>query len=116
MRARAALLVAALSLTTARSAAEPAPSVPHLHLMGPRTVCKPDTTPPECRLLPPGHFVDEPSWSLLDNELRRLQDAETRLTAENHSLRETTKGWRPGWKILGSTLITGIFIGWRASR
>lgn len=63
------------------------------------------------RRVPPGRFVDEPRWSLLDAELRRLQTVETRITAENAELRKTAKSWRPGWKILASTLIAGVALG-----
>lgn len=43
--------------------------------------------------LPPGWYVVPPDkWSALDLEMRRLQDAETRLTAENESLRGSTGG------------------------
>lgn len=41
--------------------------------------------------LPPGYFLEEPAWNALDLELRRLQDTETRLTAENAKLRDLTK-------------------------
>jgi hypothetical protein len=37
--------------------------------------------------LPPGVFVPEPEWLTLDKEIRRLQDAETRLQAERDSYR-----------------------------
>jgi hypothetical protein len=36
---------------------------------------------------PPGTFVTEPDWLTLDKEIRRLQDAETRLQAERDSYR-----------------------------
>ena len=45
--------------------------------------------------LPPGVFLPEEDYERLDVELRRLQDAETRLGAENESLRESVKG--AGW-------------------
>lgn len=35
--------------------------------------------------LPPGYELDEPAWAAKDAEFRRLQDAETRLSAENAS-------------------------------
>lgn len=47
----------------------------------------------------------------LDVEIKRLQEAETRLSAENHSLRDTAKSWQPGWKTLLVTLATGISVG-----
>jgi hypothetical protein len=62
--------------------------------------------------LPPGYFVDAPGWAKLDAETKRLQDAEVRLTAENHSLRAATSGWQPGWRTLALTLATGLAGGW----
>ena len=58
------------------------------------------------------HILAPPAWSKLDAEMRRLQDAETRLTAENQSLRtQAGSGWRPGWKLLATTLVIGTALG-----
>ncbi len=38
--------------------------------------------------LPPGYFLDESAWQMLDDEVRRLQERETRLAAENDTLRK----------------------------
>jgi hypothetical protein len=58
------------------------------------------------------HVVGEPEWQSLDVEMRRLQDAETRLTAQNDSLRNTASppSW---WGVLGfgAGLIAGIVVG-----
>lgn len=54
------------------------------------------------------HIVQPEAYDSLDREMRRLQELETRLTAENNSLRETASGWQPGWKILATTLIVGL--------
>ena len=108
-----------LLLLSARADGDPAPiciealtgtgvPTPHLKLTSPMTLARDDG---RTRRLPVGRFVDEPSWSLLDAEMKRLQDTETRLTAENTSLRKSTSGWQPGWKTLGSVLITGIALG-----
>ncbi len=60
-------------------------------------------------VVPPlSHVLDPVQWSVLDDELKRLQTAEVRLTAENGSLRATAKEWQPGWKILLSTLVVGL--------
>ena len=40
--------------------------------------------------LPPGYYLPEQAWDDLDRETRRLQDQETRLTAENGRLRALT--------------------------
>lgn len=43
---------------------------------------------------PPGVFVPDPDWLRIDTEVRRLQDAETRLGAENRVLRDAAGGGR----------------------
>lgn len=42
--------------------------------------------------LPAGFALDEATWAARDAEYRRLQDAETRLTAENTSLKASASG------------------------
>ena len=59
-------------------------------------------------VLDPGVYLPEPDWDKLDLEVHRLQTAETRLTAENRSLRASADSWRPGWKILASALAIGL--------
>lgn len=61
--------------------------------------------------LPPGYYLDEPNWQKLDLEVRRLQDQETRLTAENDFLRGSLSGWQPGWRTLAVTLAVGLVTG-----
>lgn len=61
--------------------------------------------------LPPGYYLPEPVWRALDTEVRRLQDQETRLTAENASLTESATGWQPGWKTLGLAVLSGVALG-----
>lgn len=61
--------------------------------------------------LPPGYFLDEPTHTKLDAEMRRLQDAETRLNAENSSLRKSAQGISFGWKSMSTVLLVGIAIG-----
>ena len=41
--------------------------------------------------LPPSYIVPEQAWDDLDREMRRLQDQETKLTAENQKLRDLTE-------------------------
>jgi hypothetical protein len=45
-------------------------------------------------ILPPGYYLHPEAWDKLDTEVRRLQEAETRLTAERDSYR---KAARPTW-------------------
>jgi len=60
--------------------------------------------------LPPGRFIDEPTFALLDLEVRRLQERETRLAAENKSLRETATSSRI-WKFTVAALAIGFASG-----
>jgi hypothetical protein len=46
------------------------------------------------RTLPPGTFFAEPTFDALDTEIRRLQEAETRLTAENEALKAPSHAFR----------------------
>ncbi len=43
--------------------------------------------------LDPGVFLPQADYEKLDIELRRLQDQETRLEAENDSLKSSLSGW-----------------------
>lgn len=61
--------------------------------------------------LPPGYYLDEDNYARIDREVRRLQDQETRLAAENRSLRSSLAGWQPGWRTLAVTLILGTVTG-----
>jgi hypothetical protein len=62
--------------------------------------------------LPPGYFLDERTYTHLDDELRRLQVQEARLTAENGSLAKTVSSWQPGWVTVALAVATGATIGW----
>lgn len=57
--------------------------------------------------LPPGYFVEEADWTKLDAEVRRLQDSETQLKAENESLKESIADGGVGWQLLLGALISG---------
>jgi len=103
----AAALALVLLLASAGAAADPEPT--HVATEEPRLLCVPPlAVDARCRDLPPGHFVDGATWSRLDAELRRAHDAETRLAAENKSLRGAVSGWQPGWKTLAVALAAGI--------
>lgn len=62
--------------------------------------------------LPPGYFLDEPTFTAKDLELRSSQETITRLKGENESFRKTTKSWQPGWKTLTTSLLVGLAGGW----
>ncbi len=103
--------MATVVLLVSRVAADPLPA-PHLHVPGDSELhyaCVPG--PCKTRALPPVHIVDEPSWTKLDLELRRLQDAETRYKAENTHMRQATSGWQPGWKLTLGVFVTGLLVG-----
>lgn len=61
--------------------------------------------------VPPGYYVDAGTWDVLDLEVHRLQDAETRLTAENESLRKSAAIAMPRWWALASVLVAGVATG-----
>lgn len=65
--------------------------------------------------LPPGVFLPEPEWQRLDVEVRRLQDTETRLTAERDSYRESASGG-PGWMGWITAFSAGVAAGYFLSR
>jgi hypothetical protein len=111
MRARHAAIALGVLLASARAAAEPAPTPQLVQTVEPRLLCKPPAPTSDCIELHPGRFLDEQSWLTIDVDHKRLQDALTRSDAENKSLRESAKDWRPGWVTLTSTLLTGIAVG-----
>ncbi len=64
--------------------------------------------------VPPGYVLNEPQWGSLDTELRRLQDAETRLSAENDSLRDSAGVGPWTWIIGAASAVVGIILGAKA--
>lgn len=110
-KAKVAITIALL-IMSARVAADPdhpcVPSAPcHLHMRAETILVKDDGH--QFRL-PPGHFLDDPAYLVLDDTLHGLQDAKTRLTAENQSLRGAVAGWQPGWLTFATALVGG-FVG-----
>lgn len=59
--------------------------------------------------LPPGYFVDEPTWQERDFEFRRLQELETRLEAENRELRADASKDR--WMVYVAVATVGALVG-----
>ncbi len=108
-RHRLELAVIAIVLTISARVAAGDPTV--RHVLAP-AVCSTEKTP---RFdLPPGYFYDETTSQVLDAEIRRLQDAETRLTAENKSLRASASGLPISWGVavaVASAIGVGFAIG-----
>ena len=69
--------------------------------------------------LPPGYFIDEEKWQELDLEMMRLQEQETRLKAENDSLRKSAANDYP-WLATGTVgvfgVALGLFVFWTATK
>lgn len=61
--------------------------------------------------LPPGRFMDDQVYGKLDAEVKRLQDAERSLAAQNAVLRKSLDSWQPGMYTLVLTFATGIAAG-----
>lgn len=81
------------------------------HVVVPWTLVTPEGTHLQ---FPPAFIFNEAKYSALDTEMKRLQDAETRLTAENAALKKDVEGWQPGWYTLGAAALAGIALGWYA--
>jgi hypothetical protein len=100
------IVAAVVILATTRAAADPVHL--HLHMRTPSTVTTDGGTTLK---LPPGYFLDEDSYGQLDTEMRRLQEQETRLGAENRSLRKTLSSWQPGWLVVAGAVVGGVALG-----
>jgi hypothetical protein len=64
------------------------------------------------RLVTPGWFLADVVWKKLDDEVKRLQDAEVRLTAENLSFRTSASSSGPSWWVIASAVASGAALGW----
>ncbi len=104
---RAAALAAVLGLLAASQAHADVPPPTHV-----QSTSECDTAGGSHLSLPPGYFLPEETWSALDFELRRLQDSETRLTAENQRLRDLTKPDPMGTlELVGVSVLVGALLG-----
>lgn len=102
-RTRFALVVGVAAVLAARDAS----GDPIYHLKSPSTL---KTEKGSELKLPPGYFLDEQTWQDRDAEMKRLQEQETRLTAENKSLKKSATGDYP-WLATGVVGAFGIAIG-----
>jgi hypothetical protein len=108
-RSVAAGVALAVMLVATRAAAEPEAPI---HLTVPTTVS--DGAGNELKLAP-GYFLTEDAWDALDLEVHRLQERETRLAAENESLRDSSSG--PSWWWIVSGVAAGAALGfWAGNR
>lgn len=108
-----ALLLVSSSIARGDDACPPPPTV-EVDLGGPVRLRTPSAVITEggsSLRLPAGYYLAEPLWTSWELKLRRLQDAETRLTAENDSLRKSAAGWSPGWRTLATALLVGMVAG-----
>lgn len=116
------LVIAFIILTAPRVLAEPAPEpipMPTTHLFlrtGDGVLRGPDgkdyLIPQESRIL------TKERWSELDVEMMRLTEAETRLTAENKSLRKSADSfnWLPVAIGAGVGIVLGAYVGTKLSK
>lgn len=102
MRRRLAVIVAVAAALAARDAAGDT-----YHLKSPSTL---ETEKGSKLSLPPGYFLDEKTWQDRDLELKRLQEQETRLKAENKSLKKAAVEDYP-WLATGFVGVFGVAIG-----
>ncbi len=113
-----AVVVVTLAALASRAAADPQPAPPpdlshYVHLES-RFHYKTDGGSEGD--LPPGFFLDEPTWAKVDTDVKAMQDLQTRLLAENASMKKTLAGWQPGWWTLGAALVSGVLLGWYAAK
>lgn len=109
----AGILVVAVTLGYIPSAhGDDAESQRYLRMREPTTLCL-LRDPTYCVELEPGRYVEETLWIELDNEFKRLQDQETRLKAENDSLRKSANEfpWLTTAIVLGVGIAAGTYIG-----
>jgi hypothetical protein len=101
-----------------RAAADPAPATPapttpdltrYLHLQSGSHISTDGGTRID---LPPGYFMDEPTFKKLDVDVRALQDASTSKDAQIKVYRAALEGWRPGWVTLGCAVLGGVALGY----
>ncbi len=95
----AVIMVMALAKRTGAEPTNPCPD-PGCRIKSPSTLT---TVKGSILVLPPGYFLDEPTWALRDSELKDAQNKVTRLKAENESFRKDADkfSWAP---VVGSVI------------
>lgn len=112
-RALVGSTIAFVLVASSTAAADPA-DLPRDHVTvesSDVTIVVPGPTPKIFGLPVGSHVLTPPAWERTDVEFKRLQEAETRLKAENDSFRKTMQSWQPGWKTAASVLVVGIATG-----
>lgn len=108
-----ALLVVLLTATAAADPEQPVPTLPppFLRMRLPAKICWPDLS--TCADVEAGYYIEEHLYNELDVEMRRLQDQETRLGAENKSLRSSADAfpWLPVAIGVGVGFVAGVYLG-----
>ncbi len=105
---RRTLIAAAVVIALAHKDAGADDSVAWTHLKTQSTVV---TGGGSVLVLPPGYFAPEETWITYDLEMKRLQERETRLAAENASLRKSADEISFGWKTLGVVAVVAFTVG-----
>lgn len=103
MRKRHAALMLTIILASREAGGEP------VHLKSPSKV---ETQAGSKLELPPGYFFNEAEKAALDVEMKRLQEREIRLDAENKSLRASADEISFGWYALGTAIVAGFALGY----
>lgn len=103
VRKRHAALLLTVALFSREAHGEP------VHLKSPSKV---ETQAGSKLELPPGYFFEEAEKAALDAEMKRLQEREVRLDAENKSLRASADEISFGWLALGTAIVAGFTLGY----
>lgn len=114
-RHKAIFAVATVAALVSRAAADPpaptsTPDLTHyLHIEDPSTLT---TQFGSVLPLPPGYFLDEPTFNKLNADFKALQDGNTSKDAQIKVYKAEIEKWQPGWVTLASALVGGCALGW----
>lgn len=62
--------------------------------------------------LPPGYFMDEPTFKKLDDDVKQLQNDNTSKDAQIKVYKAQVEKWQPGWMALAGAIVGGVVLGW----
>jgi hypothetical protein len=111
-RRRLVFAAAIAASLAARAAADPAPDLTkYVHLQSGSHV---ETGGGSQRDLPPGYFLDEPTFQKLDRDFKACQDDSTHKAAEIKVYKAEIEKWQPGWMTLAGAIVAGAALGWYA--